>query len=46
MNWSQAATLIARKVAKKYGIEVTDALVEATIEGFKWECSAWINQSR
>lgn len=46
MNWTQAATLIARKVAKKHNIEVTDALIEAAVEGFKWECEAWVHKTK
>lgn len=46
MNWSKASHILAERIAKRHNIEVTDALIEAVIEGFRWECDAWINQSR
>lgn len=46
MNWTQAAHVIAERIVKRHNIEVSDALVEAVIEGFRYECDAWVHKSK
>lgn len=46
MNWTQASRIIAEKVAKRHDVEVTDLLIEAVMEGLRYECDAWVRRSR